>query len=111
MSPVKQNRGICTLLSRPPPLGTIKNPGLDQNTGPQRPIKFVKTEIFSSQCAFPKSDSRDFFRQADRELEGFASSSNRPGCSDDEEAFSMPQQGVNEGTPKATETVLEGVSH
>ena len=48
------------------------------------------------------------------ELEGFASSSNRPGCSDDEEAFSMPQQGVKKkvlGTPKATETVLEGVSH
>ena len=111
MSPVKQNRAICTLLSRPPPLVRTKNSGSRQNTGAHPPIKFARSGIFSSQCAFPKSDSRDLFRQPDQELEMVASSSNRPGCSAHLETLRTLQQHVRKDTPKATETALYALSH
>ena len=47
MSPVKQNRVICTLLSRPPRPGTIKISGLDQKPGGLPLYKFVKTGNFN----------------------------------------------------------------
>ena len=57
------------------------------------------------------SSESDFFSQTDLELGTFAISSNRQVSSAHLETLRTLQQGVHEGTPKATETVLEGVSH